>query len=61
MELYNVCFVGDKKIGKTTLIKLITDHIFIKEYYPTIGIDISKYVIKKILNKKYYKIKLNLI
>lgn len=61
MELYNVCFVGDKKIVKTTLIKLITDHIFIKEYYPTIGIDISKYVIKKILNKKYYKIKLNLM
>ncbi len=61
MEVYNVCFIGDKKIGKSTLIKLITDNIFIKEYNPTIGINISRYVIKKILNNKYYKIKFNLI
>ena len=61
MEVYNVCFIGDKKIGKSTLIKLITDNIFIKEYIPTIGVDVSRYVIKKIINKQYYKIKLNLI
>ena len=61
MEVYNVCFIGDKKIGKTALIKLITDNIFIKEYIPTIGVDVSRYVIKKIINKQYYKIKLNLI
>ena len=60
MEEYNVCFIGDEKVGKTTLINLIVDNVFTKEYIPTIGINIRRYVTKKIINKRYYKIKLDL-
>lgn len=43
--MFKVIVVGDPEVGKTSLIKRYTQAKFVKDYIPTVGVNIAKHVV----------------
>lgn len=41
MMNFKVCLIGDGNVGKTTLVKRLTQGDFVQEYIPTLGCDVT--------------------
>ena len=54
IEGFRIKFVliGDKKVGKTSIVNLYMNHKKLEEYKPTIGIEVSKTTLLKNTKEK---------
>lgn len=39
MSTYKICLIGSGSVGKSTLVKLISDDKYVEKYLPTIGVE----------------------
>ena len=57
---FKVVLVGDKGVGKTSLLKRISDNCFLPSYIPTLEADLSTIIYKVIHDKKQKNVKIRL-